>query len=463
MSTRPATASLDRVGRSIASLLRSLRAAAPWRAAAFLLLSLPIGAVWFALLVVLLPIGAALALLLRAAVLLILALPVLLAALVRRRRPRLPRRWRAAGVSGLAVPLGPSVAGARFERARVRRFLGESIPSPDRPPPAGGALRRARALAADPAVWRDLTYLLLLFPVAVAQFVITVVVIALPLALIILPLFAWSLPNDGVGIDFIGAIGTLPEAVLVALLGLALVVPACLILLWAARDHVALAHRLLGRSSEEQLRERVDQLTRTRSATIEAQLEERRRIERDLHDGAQQRLVALAMDLGLAREKLRTDPEAAGALVERSHEEAKRVLAELRDLVRGIHPAVLADRGLDAAISSVAARSPIPVTVDVALATRPPEPVEAAAYFVVVEALTNVAKHAGATESRVAVRREGDRLLVEVVDDGNGGADPSNGTGLGGLRDRIAALDGVLLVESPPGGPTRVAAEIPWL
>jgi signal transduction histidine kinase len=175
----------------------------------------------------------------------------------------------------------------------------------------------------------------------------------------------------------------------------------------------------------------------------------------------QQRLVALAMDLGMAREKLDADPDAARALVATSHEEAKRVLAELRDLVRGIHPAVLTDRGLDAAISAVAGRSPIPVTTEVALAERLPEAVEATAYFVVVEALANVAKHSDATEVRVAVRRDGDRLAIEVLDNGTGGADPARGTGLTGLRDRVAALDGRLVVDSPPQGPTRVRAEIP--
>jgi signal transduction histidine kinase len=209
------------------------------------------------------------------------------------------------------------------------------------------------------------------------------------------------------------------------------------------------------------LAERVDVLTKSRSGVMEAMLLERRRIERDLHDGAQQRLVALAMDLGMAKEKLRTDPAAAQRLVESSHEEAKRVLSDLRDLVRGIYPAVLTDRGLDAAISSVAGRSPVLVTVDVELPERPPEAVEATAYFVVVEALTNVAKHSGASEAKVWVRRVNDRLAIEVTDNGAGGADTKAGTGLGGLADRIAALDGQLTIDSPVGGPTRVRAEIP--
>jgi len=194
---------------------------------------------------------------------------------------------------------------------------------------------------------------------------------------------------------------------------------------------------------------------------VDAALEERRRIERDLHDGAQQRLVALAMDLGLAREKLATDPEAGRALVAEAHEEAKRAIREIRDLVRGIHPAVLTDRGLDPAISALAGRCPVPVTVDVALDRRLPEAVESAAYFVVAEALTNVAKHSGAGQARVGVRCAHDQLTVEVVDDGVGGADPAAGAGLTGLVERVAALDGRLTVESPTGGPTRVRAELP--
>jgi signal transduction histidine kinase len=166
------------------------------------------------------------------------------------------------------------------------------------------------------------------------------------------------------------------------------------------------------------------------------------------------------MDLGMARAKLETDPAAATALVGEAHEEAKRALAELRDLARGIHPAVLADRGLDAAISALAARSPVPVGVDVATG-RLPDPVESAAYFVVAEALTNAAKHARAAEISVRISRHRDLLIVEVIDDGAGGADPARGSGLRGLADRVAAVDGQLTVTSPPGGPTVIRAELP--
>ena len=184
-----------------------------------------------------------------------------------------------------------------------------------------------------------------------------------------------------------------------------------------------LARLLLGPGRTQQLDAQVAALTDSRSRVVDAVEVERRRIERDLHDGAQQRLVALAMDLGRAREKLDTDPAGAQRLVEDAHHEAKQALVELRDLARGIHPAVLTDRGLDAALSSVAARSPVPVHLTVDVPRRPSPTIEGIAYFVVSEALTNVAKHADATRAAVTVARRGDRLLVEITDDGHGGAD----------------------------------------
>jgi signal transduction histidine kinase len=218
---------------------------------------------------------------------------------------------------------------------------------------------------------------------------------------------------------------------------------------------------LLGTSQEEKLTERVEELTESRSAVMRAMHMERRRIERDLHDGAQQRLVSLAMDLGRAREKLETDPEGARRIIDQSHEQAKEVLTEMRELVRGIHPAVLTDRGLDAAISAIAGRSPIPVEVDVRLKERLPEEVEGTAYFVIVEALTNVTRHSGATAAKVQVYRDGNWLRITVEDNGRGGADPAKGTGMRGLRDRIAALDGSFAFSSPEGRGTRISVEIP--
>jgi signal transduction histidine kinase len=227
----------------------------------------------------------------------------------------------------------------------------------------------------------------------------------------------------------------------------------------------AMVQVLLGRSREQELEHEVDRLVDSRARTVDAASTERVRIERDLHDGAQARLVALAMDLGRARERLERQGDAgeAATLVAEAHEEAKRALAELRDLARGIHPSVLTDRGLDAALSSLAARSPVPVTLDVDLLERPSPRVEAVAYFVLAELLTNVARHSCAAGARVRVCRSGDRLALEVWDDGVGGADPTLGTGLAGLRERAQSLDGSLQVDSPVGGPTIARAELPFV
>jgi signal transduction histidine kinase len=246
---------------------------------------------------------------------------------------------------------------------------------------------------------------------------------------------------------------------LVGLLGLLVVAP------WTTRGLAvldrAIARPLLGPHRKEDLEAKVTQLEVSRSAAVDSAEAERRRIERDLHDGAQQRLVALAMELGRAREQFDRDPDQARGLVVEAHEEAKAALSELRGLVRGIHPAILADRGLDAALSAVVARSTVPVTLSVDVPERPSAATESTAYFVVSEALTNVAKHAGATRAAVNIARQGDRLIVEVTDDGAGGADPSRGTGLSGLADRVAALGGRMNVLSPAGGPTTVLVELP--
>jgi signal transduction histidine kinase len=211
---------------------------------------------------------------------------------------------------------------------------------------------------------------------------------------------------------------------------------------------------------DAELRARYEELRASRARLVEASDAARRRIERDLHDGAQQRFVSLALTLRLARNRLDPESEAAG-LVDRGLEELDAGLSELRELARGIHPAVLSERGLAPALESLAARAPVPVEVSVLPAQRLPPPVETAAYFLVAEALTNVARYAQASEADVAVTRENGRAVIEVRDDGVGGADPGTGSGLRGIADRVAALDGRLHVESPVGGGTVVRAEIP--
>jgi signal transduction histidine kinase len=209
---------------------------------------------------------------------------------------------------------------------------------------------------------------------------------------------------------------------------------------------------------QQELEDRVDVLTRTRRGAVDVQAAELRRIERDLHDGAQARLVALSMHLGRAEARLDDHPELA-EMVRRAREEAGSAIAELRDLARGIAPPVLADRGLAAALEGLSRRSAIPVTVEAEIDERPPPVVETAAYFVAAEAITNAAKHAGGVPVRVRAAQEGDTLVVEVSDSGRGGADP-DGSGLTGLRHRVEALDGRLTVTSSAGRGTTVRAEL---
>ena len=211
----------------------------------------------------------------------------------------------------------------------------------------------------------------------------------------------------------------------------------------------------------KEFEERVSDLQSSRTRAVDSAEAERRRIERDLHDGAQQRLIAVAMSLGIARQRLDDDPESARLLVGEAHDEVKSALKELRDLVRGIHPVILEDRGLDAALSAVIARCSVPVDLRVDVVERPVAAVESAAYFIVSEALVNVVRHAQATATTVEIARRGDRLTIAVADNGIGGADPSRGTGLQGLSDRVAAIDGWMQVVSPVGGPTTLMVEVP--
>jgi signal transduction histidine kinase len=221
-----------------------------------------------------------------------------------------------------------------------------------------------------------------------------------------------------------------------------------------------LAASLLGSPRRAEMAERIETLETTRAGAVDEQDSELRRIERDLHDGAQARLVALGMSLGMAEQKLAEDPQRAGELLAEARAGAEHALRELRDLARGIHPPVLADRGLEAALASLASSTPLRVGLSVEVRPRPAPAVESAAYFVAAEALANAAKHARAQQVDITIIRLGDTIELEVHDDGQGGADPA-GTGLRGLRRRVEALDGTLSVTSPRGGPTTVRAELP--
>ncbi|MGZ4758502.1 MAG: sensor histidine kinase [Acidimicrobiales bacterium] len=348
----------------------------------------------------------------------------------------------------------------RFERFRYRCLLDLDIARPHRPLPAAGWWPRLKSVLLSGATWREMGHGVLQLPIGVLTYVFAVVVWCVPLSLLTLPATVWALPGDEVYVWPDVTLRGWAVAAPAFVLGLVLLPLVPVAIRLVALLDGQLARVLLGPGRTQQLDAQVAALTDSRSRVVDAVEVERQRIERDLHDGAQQRLVALAMDLGRAREKWDTDPAGAQLLVEDAHREAKQALVELRDLARGIHPAVLTDRGLDAALSSVAARSPVPVHLSVDVPRRPSATIEGIAYFVVCEALTNVAKHADATRTAVTVARRGDRLLVEITDDGHGGASESGG-GLAGLRDRIEGVDGWMHVSSPIGGPTTILAELP--
>jgi signal transduction histidine kinase len=352
---------------------------------------------------------------------------------------------------------------ARAERGRFALLLDVRIPAPaDGPQAARGSGRWSRFLRrfSSAQAWKQFLYALLRFPLSTVEVFALVAVWGVALATFALPGYDWLLPRDG---TLFGGSTPIPgtaaglAAAAAAGLGLLLAAPQ---VTWAlALADAAVARLLLG-PGRARMRERIGELERSRARVVDSAEAERRRIERDLHDGAQQRLVTLAMDLGRARARFADDPEAARAIVDQAHAEAKAALLELRNLVRGVHPPVLTDRGLDAALSGLAALSPVPVAVHVAAGVRPPASVEAIAYFVVAEALTNVAKHSRATAAGVSVGRHGDALSVVISDDGIGGADP-RGQGLSGLADRVAGVDGRLTLHSPAGGGTVITAELP--
>ncbi|WP_194895239.1 sensor histidine kinase [Catenulispora pinisilvae] len=359
---------------------------------------------------------------------------------------------------------------SRRERQRILNLTGERVPSPYREPgPTGNPLQRLVGYVSDPATWRDLVHLIVSAAFGLAWFCVIVTVWAMTVGAVSLPFWYSSLPNHRIPLTHIDGsqyyISTLPSILAFAAISLVfawLLGPTVLEL--ATRAQTGLGRSLLGLSRPE-LDRREAALRSTRSQAVSAAEAERRRIERDLHDGAQQRLVALAMDLGRAKSKLKSgneeDSEAAAQLVAEAHEGVKLALAELRDLARGIHPAVLTDRGLDAALSALAGRSPIPVEVDGTLPWRPSPEVESAAYFVASEALANMAKHSHASRAWIDLEIRDDQLRMIVGDNGVGGAETNPGGGLAGLSDRIAPLDGILSVSSPIGGPTQIIMEMP--
>ncbi|MFF4017651.1 histidine kinase [Streptomyces sp. NPDC001843] len=337
------------------------------------------------------------------------------------------------------------------QRHRYRALLGVDIPRLTlTPTPERWWPRHALRWLSSTQTWRQVGYHLLLGPLLAALELLVLAAWAVAVAGVTDFGWAWALPGD-----------EMTQAMVFTPCGVVLLCSAPWLAGVTARAETRLALPLLGPSRNQQLQQRVEHLAESRTDLIEAVDTERRRIERDLHDGTQQRLVSLAVNLGLARATLTDLPDDARTVIDEAHREAKEAIAELNDLVRGLHPAVLEDRGLDAALSGLTARVPLPVRLRVDIGERAAPVVESVAYFVVSEALTNVTKHARATRAGVTVERIGKVLRVNVTDDGIGGADAAAGSGLGGLAKRVGSVDGSFRVSSPVGGPTIITAELP--
>ncbi|MFH9355554.1 sensor histidine kinase [Kitasatospora sp. NPDC017646] len=347
------------------------------------------------------------------------------------------------------------------ERDRLGRWAATSTP------PAGPhARRRLMAVLSDPATGRDLRWAAAMTVAGTALGLIGAALFLFPAAVLVLVGLWWLFPTDdpirlilNVPIDSWGSAlyAGVPQFLLSVLL--ALFGPPLL-----ARLAASVSRWLLAPSAAAVLAERVSTLDRTRTGAIDAHGNELRRIERDLHDGTQARLVSLAMQLGLAERTLSADPEAVGPLLTRAREGAEEAMAELRDVLRSVYPPILADRGLAGAVSAVVARCPVPATLELGEPGElgdVPAQIEVAMYFAITEALTNAAKHAHAGSVSVTLARAGGTLRAEITDDGRGGAAEGGGTGLRGMRQRVEAVDGVLRVQSPPGGPTVITVECP--
>lgn len=379
------------------------------------------------------------------------------------------------GIS-LAIPLVITVVGiplvfailwafrgfVNLERRRVT-ILGDGPIEADYERVEGNFVERGLGVLKDAQTWKDIGWLIVLslagFPVAVLSLSVWLIAFGW----IIYPLWGWALPGDATPIGWlVGDNMSFFESFLMIPLGFVLVVIATWLCAAVALGLATISRLLLATTQERALRGRVTELERTREQSLSQQSTEMSRIERDLHDGAQARLVALAMDLGMAEQKIEDDPAAARKLVGEARDEAQRTLQELRDLVRGIGPQILRDRGLEAALVPLAARSAIKVEVGIDLPERPDERVESAAYFVCSEALANAIKHSSATQININAWRSDDWFYLRISDNGVGGADDANGEGLRGLRARVEAVDGKLVVDSPAEGPTIIDAWLPF-
>ncbi len=378
-----------------------------------------------------------------------------------------------AGLASLVAGIGVVIVAVAIEGSRLvgrierwRAFLGE----PDRPaahpyrPLGGGVLAILRAEFADENRWRDVLYVAINLPLSIIEFFVIAVAWTVALALVTTPI--WYDAAQGASLPgLLGPLSShdLPVVLLRVIVGVALLPVAASLSQLVMALHRSVVAGLLCTTESRELRRQVETLRKSRSAVLDVEASELHRIERDLHDGAQQRLVMLSIDLGLASERIDRDPGAAKQLILEGQEQAREALAEIRSLVRGIAPSILLDRGLVSAVESISGRGPVPTVLvsNLPPGERLPAATERAAYFVVTEALANVAKHSGAQHCEVRFKRDESGLVVEVWDDGAGGARVEPGGGLAGLASRIAGVDGSFSVSSPVGGPTVVRAEIP--
>jgi signal transduction histidine kinase len=364
--------------------------------------------------------------------------------------------------AALIAALGPVIAMplAELGRRRLRMLDARPVSFGHRKPAAAGPVSWLRARYAEPATWREVGYTCLLATVAPVSIA---ALLAAPLIGVFIAspfLVVAQRPGGGpVALPF-GEVATVGQALPYAIAGVLLLPMVPYLLTLLAGGHAAIARTLLLGGSSEQLRAELVEVSRSRARLADAFEAEQRRIERDLHDGAQQRLVSLTLQLGLARLDLPPGSPAAET-VTAAHDQAKQLMVELRELIHGIQPQILADLGLPAALGELADQCPIPVTVSTGPGGRLPGQIENTAYFVVAEALTNIAKHSGATSATVTARQQHGALTIEIHDNGHGGADPGRGTGLTGLADRVAVTSGRMLLSSPPGGPTFLRVELP--
>lgn len=357
------------------------------------------------------------------------------------------------------VPMVAGVAG--LHRRLAAAVLGEPVPTPYRTYSGGGWLVNLNGWIRDPARWRDLLWMFVTMTLGWAMAIVAAAFILYIAWFLFFPIL-WAITPHGIFDMHLGIVTIDTQAETFISWGFAAV---AFVLWWfltpaLVRAHARIDRELLSNRSQR-LEERVKLLSESRADSVDFSAAELRRIERDLHDGAQARLVSLGMSLGMAEEMLDRDPVAARKLLVEARSSTTAALGDLRSVVRGIHPPVLADRGLVGAVQALALDMAIPVLVTVSMPGRPPAPVESAAYFAVAESLANAAKHSGASRSWVEIGHRDGLLRIEVGDDGRGGASAELGTGLVGVARRLAAFDGTMTLSSPVGGPTIVSLEVP--